>query len=80
METMNICGIDYPVIGVIEDERFGKLPLVDIPMMSDYKWHLNCLESRLQNPEIYRQVLGEDVDAVISNLRKTLAGYGEAAV
>lgn len=79
MNAMNSGGIDYPVIGMVEDKRFGKLPLVDIPMMSDYKWHVKCLESRLENPEIYRQS-GEDVEAVIAKLRETIAGYRGATV
>ena len=77
METMNIGGREYPVVGFVEDKRFGKLPLVDIPMMSDYQWHLRCLENRLENPEVYRQS-GEDVEATIAKLRETLVGYGEA--
>nr|DAX25263.1 MAG TPA: hypothetical protein [Bacteriophage sp.] len=81
---MNIGGREYPVVGFVEDKRFGKLPLVAIPMMSDYQWHLRCLESRLEsrleNPEAYREMLGEDVEAVIDRLRATIAEYEKAVV
>lgn len=80
MKTMNIGGREYPVVGFVEDKRFGKLPLVAIPMMSDYQWPLRCLESRLENPEAYREMLGEDVEAVIDRLRATIAEYEKAVV
>lgn len=38
-ETMNIGGQEYPIIGYIENEICGIVPLVDIPMMSDEKWN-----------------------------------------
>ena len=58
METMEVCGRNYPVIGYEEDETLGTVPLLDIPMMSDYNWQLRPLQSRLKNPELYREVLG----------------------
>ncbi len=42
-----------------------------IETMSDYKWQLNCLNSRLKNPEKYREG-GEDVEATIAKLRQWL--------
>lgn len=42
-----------------------------IETMSDYKWQLNCLNSRLKNPEKYREG-GEDVEAVIAKIRQWL--------
>ena len=54
METMEVCGRNYPVIGYVEDETLGTVPLLDIPMMSDYNWQLRPLQSRLKNPELYR--------------------------
>lgn len=41
-------------------------------MISDYKWQLQALQSRLDDPEMYRTGLGEDVEAVIAQLRKWL--------
>ena len=38
-ETMNIGDQEYPIIGYIENEICGIVPLVDIPMMSDEKWN-----------------------------------------
>ncbi|MGN0546474.1 MAG: hypothetical protein ACI4I3_04005 [Acutalibacteraceae bacterium] len=49
------------------------VPLVDIPMMSDYKWQLDCLISRIEHREIYETLLHEDVDATINKLKKWLA-------
>ena len=51
---------------------------VDIHLMSDYEWHVSCLKSRLENPEVYREMLGEDVEAVIDQLRATIAEYEKA--
>lgn len=76
LKTMKIGQREYPVVGHVESKQMGTVPLVDIPMMSDYKWHLSCLSSRLEIPELYR-ALGEDVEAVIADLRKTLAKYDE---
>lgn len=79
MEQMNIGGMDYPVIGFVKDKKYGRQPLVDIPMMSDYKWHVICLKSRMENPELYRKS-GEDVDTVIAQLRATIAEYEKGCV
>ena len=38
-ETMNIGGQEYPIIGYVENEIYGIVPLIDIPMMSDEKWN-----------------------------------------
>ena len=76
LKTMKIGQHEYPVVGHVESKQMGTVPLVDIPMMSDYEWHLSCLNSRLKNLELYRAV-GEDVEAVIAGLRKTLAKYDE---
>lgn len=70
---MNIGGRDYPVIGYVSTRETGTVPLVDIPMMSDYKWDLECLESRKKHPEVYRK-MGEDVEAVIAKLERRIRG------
>lgn len=74
-----IAGKEYPVTGVAKTDKFGKIPLVDIPMMSDLKWHKNCLKSRLENPEPYRS-MGEDVEAAIERLRRTIAEMEAAGI
>ena len=79
MEQMNIGGRDYPITGTVEHEVLGAVPVVDIRLMSDYKWHVSCLKSRLEDPELYRRVLGEDVEAVIDQLRATIAECEKAA-
>lgn len=73
MEQMNIGGRKYPITGTVEHEVLGAVPVVDIHLMSDYEWHVSCLKSRLEDPELYRRVLGEDVEAVIDQLRATIA-------
>lgn len=44
--------------------------------VSDYKWQLDALRDRLQNPEKY--MVDEDVPIVIENLQKWLTGYENA--
>lgn len=60
------------VVKTIEGTE-GAVPLVNFPMMSDYKWQLSCLESRLAHPEWYAE--REDVNAVIASLRKWLEDH-----
>jgi hypothetical protein len=71
---IKIAGKEYPVRDYIENKQGQKAPLVELPMMSDYKWQLSCLNSRLNNPEIYRET-GEDVEAVIKKLRQWLKDH-----
>lgn len=70
-ETYNINGQDFPISGY-QNIKGQTFPLVDIPMMSDYKWQLDCLISRIEHREIYETLLHEDVDATINKLKKWL--------
>ena len=70
LQTMKICDREYPILGYIETKQTGIVPLVDIPMMSDYKWQEMALQSRMRNPEYYRET--EDVEATIARLQKWL--------
>lgn len=70
-ETYKIGDLEYPISRYVKVKGFGDLPVVDIPMMSDYDWQRSCLESRLKYPELYRAT--EDVEATIEKLRKWLA-------
>lgn len=79
MGQMNIGGHSYPITGTVEHEGLGEIPVVDIHLMSDYEWHVSCLKSRLENPEVYREMLGEDVEAVIDRLKATIAKYEKGA-
>ncbi len=76
LKTMKVCQREHPIIGYVETKQRGTILLVDIPMMSDYRWHLSSLNSRLDNPELYRAA-GEDVEATIAQLRETLAQYDD---
>jgi len=50
------------------------VPVVDIPQMSDYRWQELALQSRIENPELYRE-MGVDVDAEIARIKKQLAEW-----
>ena len=78
MEQMNIGGHNYPITGTVEHEKLGEIPIVDIHLMGDYEWRVSCLKSRLENPDMYRRVLGEDVDSVIAKLQAAIAKCREA--
>ena len=80
MEQMNIGGHNYPITGTVEHEKLGEIPIVDIHLMGDYKWRVSCLKSRQENPEAYREMFGEDVEAVIDQLRATIAEYEKAVM
>ncbi len=67
----------YPVVGYVDIvtgdpdlPMLNSVPLVDIPMMSDYRWQLGALQSRLEHPELYEGK--EDVSATIEHLRQWL--------
>lgn len=73
-KIMKVGSQEYPIAGYVTTKQHGALPLADIPMMSDYRWHQLGLKSRLETPELYRAA-GEDVETVITELRETLARY-----
>ena len=71
--TYEINGKVYPITGTHTVNLNGEavnLPLVDIPQMSDYKWQLGYLISRLQHPEYYEKT--EDAPKAISKLEEWL--------
>lgn len=81
-EKYTINGIDFDIIGYIStDARYkgkkvdkntpGAVPLLDIKMMSDFKWQYGCLMSRLEHPERYENI-DADVSAVIEKLKQWL--------
>lgn len=72
--SMTIAGREYPITGYIENGPLEKVPIVDIPMISDYKWQLECLKGRIANPELYRKY--EDVDVTIATLWAWLKEHG----
>ena len=74
-----IGGKAFPVTGQEAVQGVGIFPVVDLPMVSDYKWQLDCLESRLQHPEQYAE--WEDVPATVGRIRAYLEEHkdiGEA--
>lgn len=79
----------FPVIGYVStkicdngarvDKDYpGAVPLLDIKMMSDFKWQYGCLMSRLEHPEHYKDI-DADVSAVVEKLKKWLKEHIECA-
>jgi len=62
-----------------------RIPVLDIKQVPDYEWQKESYESRLKNPQIYRD-LGEDVEASLERMKKWLDthknedGAGQEAV
>lgn len=46
------------------------VPVVDVPVMSDFRWQLNALKSRLQRPDLYEKQ--EHVPHTVDKLRHWL--------
>lgn len=57
--------VEYTIEG--EDVQ---VPIFNIPLMSDYKWHVDCLERRLKYPCLYQEY--EDVTEKIAQLSDTV--------
>ena len=72
-EVYRLAGKDYPVTARVKMQGGLNLPLVDLPMMSDYTWQLGALKSRLEHPEAYAQF--EDVEETVARLRQWLADH-----
>lgn len=51
MEYMEILDRQFPVVGTVRAERFGELPLLDIPQMSDEEWNAMARRNYLQKYE-----------------------------
>lgn len=73
---MNIHGKEYKVLTYVEiiDDRndenkvVGKLPILNIPMMSDFKWQVRCIENKLDNIEHFQKT--ENIAVSIFKLLK----------
>ena len=71
-EKYTINGKDFDIIGyvstkvcdngaMVDKDYPGAVPLLDIKMMSDFKWQYGCLMSRLEHPEYYENI---DADVI----------------
>ena len=69
-EVFSLGEKSYPVTGYLSVAGMPTVPLVDIPMMTDYQWQLSCLKSRLQHPEVYAQF--ENVEETVAKLHQWL--------
>lgn len=47
--TYTIAGREYPVIGYVNAPQTGRVPLVDMPMMSDEEWERTARENAVHN-------------------------------
>lgn len=74
----NICGKEYPV-KLYYNIRGAEIPLVDIPMMSDFKWQYDCLMDRINNPNKYSIYCDENVEQNIEQLKQWLRDHIEGA-
>ena len=81
-EKYTINGKDFDIIGYVspnacdkgarvEKDYPGAVPLLNIKMMSDFKWQYGCLMSRLEHPEHYKDI-DTDVKSVIEELKQWL--------
>ena len=70
-ENVPAGGAGLPGYSPGEDAGGLNVPLVDLPMMSDYAWQLGALKSRLEHPEVYAKF--EDVEETVARLRQWLA-------
>ena len=86
-EKYTINGKDFDIIGYVspnacdkgarvEKDYPGAVPLLNIKMMSDFKWQYGCLMSRLEHPEHYKDI-DTDVKAVIEELKQWLREHIE---
>lgn len=71
--TYTINGKRYGISEFVNDGGI-MVPVVDIPQMSDYRWQEMALKSRIETPELYRE-MGVDVDAEIARIKKQLAEW-----
>lgn len=86
-EKYTINGKDFDIIGyvstdvrckgkIVDKNTPGAVPLVDIKMISDFKWQYSCLLSRLEHPEHYRDI-DADVKVVIERLKQWIREHIE---
>lgn len=71
-ETCTIAGTTYTV-----EEYAQGVPVIELKMMSDYKWQLRYLQSRLQHPELYD---GEEVQQTTAKLVQWLKEHSTEAL
>lgn len=51
MEYIEILDRRFPVVGTVRSERFGEVPLLDIPQMSDEAWNAMARRNYLHKYE-----------------------------
>lgn len=68
MDMVQIGGREYPILDIVKTKDGREVPLVDIPMMSDFKWQLTSLEDRLADSVKYVETLDENVEDTVTKL------------
>ena len=68
-ETYTVGKSQFPVTAYVKRPT-GNVPIVEIPQVTELKWHQLCLESRLKHKEVYREF--EDVETVITELKRKI--------
>ena len=66
METYEIAGKAYPILGYVATPQTGTVPLADLPMMSDGRWMELCRESAVKH---YIAAFGHGPDSVEEALK-----------
>lgn len=61
METYEIAGRAYPILGYVTTWQTGTVPLVDLPMMSDERWNELARENAVHN---FTQAFGHSPNTV----------------
>lgn len=76
-----INGKEYGILGYVSTqgenvpkETPGAAPLLDIKMMSDFKWQYLCLMSRIEHPENYKN---SDIAKSIDRIKRWLIDHIE---
>lgn len=73
MQTYEINGKEFEIMGYVRlKDKDGKpteeyIPIVDVPQISDYKYQLMSLKSRIMHPEYYE--VSENVSVVMEKLK-----------
>lgn len=60
-ETYEIAGKAYPILDYITTPQTGRVPLVDLPMMSDEEWIKSARENAVHN---YTRIFGHPPESV----------------
>ena len=55
--SCEIGGKEYPVTAVVDHPTLGTIPLANIPVLSDERWHELAAKAKAEHPERYEQAV-----------------------